>query len=73
MPSSYRILMMVAFGSAVGGVHLTDANQIGAITSFTNAASGIFLFREVFNAIAEVYEWPDFGPAPKRVVTLSVI
>jgi CubicO group peptidase (beta-lactamase class C family) len=42
----------------------------GAVV-FTNSASGIFLFREVFNAIAEVYDWPDFGPAPKRLVALT--
>lgn len=42
----------------------------GAVV-FTNAASGLFLFREVFNSIAEVYQWPDFGPAPKRLATLD--
>jgi hypothetical protein len=42
----------------------------GAVV-FTNAASGLFLFREVFNSIAEVYEWPDFGPAPKRLAKLD--
>ena len=42
----------------------------GAVV-FTNAASGLFMFREVFNAVAEVYGWTDFGPAPKRLATLT--
>lgn len=37
----------------------------------TNAISGIFLYREVLNAIAEVYDWPDFLLAPKRVKVLT--
>lgn len=44
----------------------------GAVV-FTNSTSGIFLFREVFNSIAEVYEWPDFGPAPKQLVQLDEV
>ncbi|CAB4363550.1 unannotated protein [freshwater metagenome] len=42
----------------------------GAVV-FTNATSGLFLFREVFNSIADTYQWRDFGPAPKRVATLT--
>lgn len=38
---------------------------------FTNSTSGLFLFREVFNGIAEVYGWSNFGPEPKRLVTLT--
>jgi CubicO group peptidase (beta-lactamase class C family) len=37
---------------------------------FTNATSGLFLFREVFSALAEVGEWPEFGPPPKRLAQL---
>ena len=42
----------------------------GAVV-FTNATSGLFLFREVFNGIADVYDWPDFMPAPKRLARLT--
>ena len=38
---------------------------------FTNATSGLFLFREVFRALAEVGDWPEFGPPPKRLAQLS--
>lgn len=43
----------------------------GAVV-LTNATSGIYLFREVLNGIADVYDWPDYMPAPKRLRTLSV-
>jgi CubicO group peptidase (beta-lactamase class C family) len=42
----------------------------GAVV-LTNATSGIFLYREVLNGIAEVYDWPDFLLAPKRLRHLS--
>ncbi len=35
---------------------------------FTNAVPGLFLFCEVLNGIADIYDWPDFMPPPKRVV-----
>jgi hypothetical protein len=38
---------------------------------FTNAISGIFLYREILNGIAETYEWPDFLLAPKHLKTLT--
>ena len=37
----------------------------------TNAISGIFLYREILNALAEVYEWPDFLLAPKHLKVLT--
>ena len=37
----------------------------------TNAVPGIFLFREILNGMAEVYEWPDFLLAPKHLKVLS--
>lgn len=37
----------------------------------TNATSGLFLFREVHNALADVYGWPAYMPAPKRVRALT--
>lgn len=37
----------------------------------TNATSGLFLYREVFNALAEVGGWPGFMPAPKHLARLS--
>ena len=37
----------------------------------TNATSGLFLFREILNAIADVYAWPEFMPAPKRLAHLT--
>jgi CubicO group peptidase (beta-lactamase class C family) len=33
----------------------------------TNATSGLFLYREVHNALADVYGWPDFMPEPKHL------
>jgi hypothetical protein len=35
---------------------------------FTNAVPGIILYFEIHNAIADVYDWPGFMAAPKRVV-----
>ncbi|MEI9994323.1 MAG: serine hydrolase domain-containing protein [Rhizomicrobium sp.] len=37
---------------------------------FTNAVAGIFLFVEVQNGVAGVYDWPDFLVPPKRVVPI---
>ncbi|HEY0104853.1 MAG TPA: serine hydrolase domain-containing protein [Rhizomicrobium sp.] len=37
---------------------------------FTNAVPGLFLFCEVLNGIADVYDWPGFMPPPKRVVPI---
>jgi hypothetical protein len=38
---------------------------------FTNATSGLLLFREVFSALADVRRWPPFGPPPKGLAQLS--
>jgi CubicO group peptidase (beta-lactamase class C family) len=38
---------------------------------FTNSTSGLFLFREVLNGMAEVYDWPGYLLEPKRVVELD--
>ena len=38
---------------------------------FTNSTSGLFLFREVFNGIAEVYGWEGFMPPPKTLADLT--
>ena len=37
----------------------------------TNATSGLFLFREVLNSLADVYGWPGFMPAPKHLRHLT--
>ncbi len=37
----------------------------------TNAVSGIFLYREVLNGMAEVYDWPEYLLPPKRLRHLS--
>ncbi len=37
----------------------------------TNAVSGIFLYREILNGIAAVYDWPDFLLAPKHLKVLT--
>lgn len=42
----------------------------GAVV-LTNATSGLFLYREIFNGIADVYGWPDFMPPPKRLKTMT--
>ncbi len=42
----------------------------GAVV-LTNGVGGIFLHREILGAVAEVYGWRDFNPAPKRVVTIG--
>jgi CubicO group peptidase (beta-lactamase class C family) len=42
----------------------------GAVV-LTNAASGLFLYREVLNGIADVYDWPAFMPAPKQLRVLD--
>lgn len=42
----------------------------GAVV-LTNATSGLLLFREVLNGIADVYRWPAYMPAPKRLATLT--
>lgn len=42
----------------------------GAVV-LTNATSGLYLYREVLNGIADVYGWPGFMPAPKRLHTFT--
>lgn len=42
----------------------------GAVV-LTNATSGLFLYREILNGIADVYDWPDFLLAPKHLHHLS--
>lgn len=42
----------------------------GAVV-LTNAVSGIYLFREILNGIADVYAWPEYMPAPKRLHTIT--
>jgi CubicO group peptidase (beta-lactamase class C family) len=39
----------------------------------TNAVSGIFLYREILNGMAEVDEWPEYLLPPKRLRTLSEV
>jgi CubicO group peptidase (beta-lactamase class C family) len=39
--------------------------------ALTNAVTGIFLYREILNGMAEVYDWPDYLLAPKKLKTLS--
>lgn len=39
--------------------------------AFTNAVSGIFLFREILNGLAGLYDWPGYLLAPKTVQKLS--
>ena len=39
--------------------------------ALTNAISGIFLYREILNGMAEVYGWPDYLLPPKRLKTLT--
>ncbi|MEI8237791.1 MAG: serine hydrolase domain-containing protein [Actinomycetota bacterium] len=42
----------------------------GAVV-LTNAVSGIFLYREILNGIAEVYDWPGFLLPPRHLKTLT--
>ncbi len=42
----------------------------GAVV-LTNAVSGLYLYREVLNGIADVYGWPGFMPEPKRLHTFT--
>lgn len=37
----------------------------------TNSTSGLFLYREVHNALADVYGWPGFMPEPKHLRQMS--
>jgi CubicO group peptidase (beta-lactamase class C family) len=37
----------------------------------TNAVPGLYLFREILNGVAEVYDWPDFLLEPKHLKALS--
>jgi CubicO group peptidase (beta-lactamase class C family) len=37
----------------------------------TNAVSGIFLYREILNGIAAVYDWPDYLLAPKHLKVMT--
>lgn len=46
-----------------------DSGDGGVV--LTNAVPGIFLYREVMNAIAEVYDWPHFLLPPKRLKVLT--
>lgn len=39
--------------------------------ALTNSVSGIFLYREILNGMAEVYGWPEYLLPPKRLRTLS--
>ena len=39
--------------------------------AFTNAVSGIFLFREILNGLAGLYDWPGYLLAPKTVRVLT--
>lgn len=39
--------------------------------ALTNAISGIFLYREILNGMAEVYDWPDYLLPPKRLKALT--
>jgi CubicO group peptidase (beta-lactamase class C family) len=38
---------------------------------FTNGVSGIFLYREILNGIADLYDWPGYLLKPKMVQKLS--
>jgi CubicO group peptidase (beta-lactamase class C family) len=40
-------------------------------TALTNAVSGIFLFREILNGLAGLYDWPGYLLEPKRIQALS--
>jgi CubicO group peptidase (beta-lactamase class C family) len=40
--------------------------------AFTNAVSGIFLFREILNGLAGLYDWPGYLLKPKTVQRLSL-
>jgi len=42
----------------------------GAVV-FTNAVTGIYLFKEVLNGISQVYAWPDYMIPPKTLVELT--
>ena len=42
----------------------------GAVV-FTNAVSGLYLFKEVLNGISDVYGWPSYMIPPKTLVTLT--
>ncbi len=42
----------------------------GAVV-LTNAVSGIYLFREILNGVADVYGWPAYMPAPKHLHTFT--
>ena len=46
-----------------------DSGDGGVV--FTNAVPGIFLYREVMNAIAEVYDWQHFLLPPKHLKVLT--
>ena len=39
--------------------------------ALTNSVSGIFLYREILNGMAEVYGWPEYLLPPKRLRSLS--
>ena len=46
-----------------------ESGDGGAV--LTNAVSGILLFREVLNGLADLYDWPGYLLEPKRVKSLS--
>lgn len=46
-----------------------DSGDGGVV--LTNAVTGIFLYREILNGMAEVYEWPEYLLAPKRLKHLT--
>lgn len=46
-----------------------DSGDGGVV--FTNAVSGIFLYREILNGMAEVYDWPEYLLPPKRLRVLT--
>ncbi|BCW90884.1 D-aminopeptidase [Alphaproteobacteria bacterium SO-S41] len=40
--------------------------------AITNAVSGIFLYNEVLNGLADLYDWPGYLPPPRRARPLTV-
>ncbi|CAB4864297.1 unannotated protein [freshwater metagenome] len=48
-----------------------DSGDGGVV--LTNATSGLFLWKEVLNGMADVYDWPDYMPEPKVLRTMSAV
>ena len=46
-----------------------DSGDGGVV--LTNAVPGIFLYREILNGMAEVYDWPDYLLPPKHLKALT--